>query len=61
MSDLFYDAQDVFDDDTMEMDADVLLDSPVARTLSPVAAWRRLEELREERQLRDRLREFYDD
>ncbi len=53
---------DVFDDeDTVETEcADVTV--PVAAAaFSPLAAWRRVERLREERQLRERLREFYED
>lgn len=60
MSDLYYEAQDLFDDDVDDIESHDSAASAVPR-LMPIAAWRRLEQLREDRQLRERLREFYDD
>lgn len=46
------------DDAEFDVDADIGI---LCADLPPVAAWRRLEQLREERMLRDYLREVYDD
>ncbi len=55
-------ADDMFEElDEYELENDSTMDSARRTLRSTTAAWRRIEQLREERQLRRILQEFYDD